>query len=209
MIRVVIADDHRIVREGVRRLLGDTGDIRIVGEAVSGQEALRAIEESTADVLLLDVSMPGSNFSDTLRAVRDRHPTLRVIVMSAHAEEEYAVRALKGGAAAYVTKERSPEELIEAIRAAAAGRRFISPSVGELLAAEAARDSKLPAHGRLSDRELDVLRLLASGRSVKEAAAELGLSAKTVSTYRTRLMEKLGLRSTAELIRYALEQKLA
>jgi DNA-binding NarL/FixJ family response regulator len=208
MIRVLLADDHRIVRDGLRRLLADTADVRAVGEATTGAEVLAQLDRAPADVVVLDVSMPGPGFSETLRTLRERHPSVRVIVLSAFAEQEYAVRALKAGASGYVTKEKSPEELVDAIRAAAAGRRYVSPSVGELLAADAARDATAPAHGKLSDRELEVLRLLGDGRSVKQAGADLGLSAKTVSTYRTRMLEKLGLRTTADLIRYAIEHKL-
>jgi two-component system, NarL family, invasion response regulator UvrY len=209
VIRVLLADDHRIVREGLRRLLADAPDVQVVGEAMSGAEALAHLEGVATDVVVLDVSMPGAGFSDVLRTMRERHPSVRVIVLSAFAEEEYAVRALKAGASGYVTKERSPEELVSAIRAAAAGRRYVSPSVGELLAAEAARDAAVPARGKLSNRELEVLRLLGAGRSVKEVGADLGISAKTVSTYRTRLLEKLGLTTTADLIRYAIENKLS
>lgn len=208
MIRVLLADDHRIVREGVRRLLDDTPDIRVTGEATSGLEALERLDTSAADVVLLDVTMPGAGFTDVLARMRARHPAARVIVLSAHAEQEYAVRALRADAAGYVTKERTPEELVAAIRAAAAGRRYISPSVGELLAAEAAGDAGRPSHGRLSDRELDVLRLLGAGRSVKEISAQLRISSRTVSTYRTRLLVKLGLRTTADLIRYTVEHQL-
>ncbi len=209
MIRVLIADDHRIVREGLKRLLAETGDITVAAEATTGEEALTALAATPVDVIVLDVAMPRTSFAQVLGAIRERFAAVRILVLSAHGEEEYAVRALKAGASGYISKERSPEELVGAIRTAAAGRRYISPSVGELLAADAARDASVPAHGRLSDRELEVLRLLGKGRSVKEIGAALGLSVKTVSTYRTRLLEKLALKSTADLIRYAIEQKLA
>ena len=208
MIRVLIADDHRIDREGLQRLLSETPDIRVLAEATTGNDVASALATIPIDVVVLDVSMPGSPFLDTLRMLREQHPTVRVIVLSAHGEEEYAVRAVRAGASAYVTKERSPEELVGAIRVAAQGRRFISASVAELLAADVVRDETLPAHSKLSDREFQVLRLLGSGRGAKDVAATLGLSVKTVSTYRTRLLEKLGLRTTAELIRYAIEHKL-
>lgn len=208
MIRVVVADDHRIVREGVRRLLDESADLRVVGEASAGDEALALLDRVAADVLLLDVAMPRTGFVTILAALRERHPSVRVIVLSGYAEAEYAVRALKGGALGYVTKERSPAELVDAIRAAAQGRRFISPTVADLLADAALLAATAPAHGELSGRELETLRLLGRGLSVKEAAAELGLSAKTVSTYRSRLLDKLGLRSTAELIRHAIERNL-
>lgn len=197
------------MRDGVRRLLADTADIRVVAEATTGADAVKALDGTPVDIVLLDVSMPQTSFADTVREMRRGHPSVRVVVLSAFAEEEYAVRALKAGAAGYVTKERTPEELVEAIRAAAAGRRFISPSVGELLAAEAAREAFAPARGKLSDRELEVLRLLGGGASVKEVAAQLRLSPKTVSTYRARLLEKLGIRTTADLVRYVIQNRLA
>lgn len=206
MIRVFVADDHRIVREGIRRLLDDTDDIRVVGEATSGAALLDGLAATAADVVLLDVSMPRTSFAEILRELRGRHPSIRAVVLSAYAEHEYAVRALKGGAFGYVTKERSPEELAEAIRAVAAGRRHISATVGDLLAEDVAGDRT--AHAALSDREDQVLRLLGAGLSVKEAGARLGLSIKTVSTYRSRLLEKLRLRTTAELIRYAVDHHL-
>lgn len=209
MIRIMIADDHRIVREGVRRLLGDTPDIRVAAEGTNGAEVLASLEHVAVDVVVLDVGMPHTSFATLLPELRARHPSVRVVVLSAHAEQEYAVRALRAGASGYVTKERSAEELAEAIRTAAAGRRYISATVGELLAADLAGDADRPAHGALSNRELEVLRLLGAGRSVKEVAAQLGLSVKTVSTYRTRLLEKLRLKSTADLIRYAMQQGLA
>jgi len=209
MIRVLIADDHRIVREGVRRILGDSPDMRIVAEATTGAETLRALEAHPVDVLVLDVAMPQTSFTKLLQDVRSNHPSVRVVVLSAHTEQEYAVRALRGGASGYVTKERSTEDLAEAIRMASTGRRYISASVAELLAADLAGDADRPAHAELSDRELEVLRLLGTGKSVKQIAAGLGLSVKTVSTYRMRLLEKLHLKSTAELIRFALQQNLA
>lgn len=206
MIRVLIADDHALMREGLRRLLSESGDIAVVGEAPTGAVLLDALLTIPADVVVLDVSMPGSRFVELLEELRRRHASIRVIVLSAHAEEEYAVRALKGGAAGYVTKHRSADDLLDAIRTAAAGRRYVSPGVGQLLAEDAARGGR--ADGALSDREREVLAGLARGRSLKQVAADLGLSVKTVSTYRSRLLEKLGLQTTADLIRYALERRI-
>jgi DNA-binding NarL/FixJ family response regulator len=209
VIRVLIADDHRIVREGLRRLLAETPDIRATSEATMGEEVLAALSTQPVDVVLLDIAMPRTSFVETLRSLREQYPKVRVIVLSAHGEAEYAVRAVKAGASAYVTKERSPEELVDAIRLAASGRRFISPTVGELLAADMTGDDSAPRHTRLSEREFQVLRLLGCGRSVKETGVELGLSVKTVSTYRSRVLEKLGLKGTADLIRYSIEHKLS
>ena len=210
MIRVLSVDDHRIVREGVARLLEESSDIRVVAEATSGAGALAQLEKQPVDVVLLDVAMPGTSFVETLRDLRARFPRARVIILTGHAEEEYAIRALKAGASGYVTKEHSSEELIAAIRKAHAGGTYVSASLAEQLAQHVGGQGSAegPAHQALSDRELEVLRLLGKGRSVKEIAAGLDLSAKTVSTYRTRILEKLGLKTTADLIRYAVEHQL-
>jgi len=208
MIRVMSVDDHRIVREGVTRLLAESPDIRVTAEATSGAGALAQLEKQPVDVVLLDVAMPGTSFVEALRDLRERFPKVKVIVLSGHAEEEYAVRALKAGASGYVTKEHSSEELIAAIRKAHAGGTYVSAALAERLAREVGGLSESPALDTLSDREHEVLRLLGKGRSVKEIGAELQLSPKTVSTYRTRLLEKLGLKTTADLIRYAVEHKM-
>lgn len=208
MIRVLAVDDHQIVREGVKRLLAESPDIRVTAEARSGAEALTRLAREPVDVVLLDVAMPGTSFIEALRELRERHPKSRVIVLSGHAEEEYAVRALKAGASGYVTKEHSSEELIAAIRKAHAGGTYVSASLAEQLARSVGGRTDGPAHAALSDRELEVLRLLGQGRSVKEIAGALDLSSKTVSTYRTRMLEKLGLKTTADLIRYAVEHAL-
>jgi len=208
MIRVALADDHRIVREGLRRLLAAAADVNVVGEVGSGDELLAFLSREPADVLVLDVSMPRTSFTSLLGALREAHPRLRIVVLSAHAETEYAVRALREGAAGYLTKERSSEELVEAVRRVARGARYVTPSVAELLAEDVAGEREDDA-GVLSDRELEVLRLIGAGRSVKEIAAQLRLSPKTVSTYRTRMLEKLSLKTTADLIRFALARGLA
>ena len=208
MIRVMSLDDHRIVREGVTRLLAESPDIRVTVEATSGAGALAQLQKEPVDVVLLDVAIPGTSFVETLRDLRERFPKVKVIVLSGHAEEEYAVRALKAGASGYVTKEHSSEELIAAIRKAHAGGTYVSAELAERLAREVGRHSESPSLDALSDREHEVLRLLGKGRSVKEIGADLHLSAKTVSTYRTRLLDKLGLKTTADLIRYAVEHKM-
>jgi len=208
MIRVLLADDQAIVRAGVKRLLEATSDIRVCAEAPSGDVVLELAGEAGADVVVLDVSMPGKEFLEILRELRERHPRLRTIVLSAHTEQEYAERAMKAGAAGYVMKDRTPSELIEAIRRASRGQRYISESLAEQLVASLTGERDRPAHGALSDREFEVLQLLGRGRSIKEIAAHLALSPKTVSTYRERILQKLDLKTTADLIRYAIQQGL-
>jgi len=208
MIRILIVDDHPIVRAGLRRIAEDDRGIVVTAEAPSGDEALVALTHSVADVVLLDVSMPGSPLTETLRRLRESHPTVRILVLSAHPEDQWAVRALRGGASGYLTKDHSPEQLLDAIRRVHRGGRYVSPTLAERLAAQLGQDFVGAPHEQLSDREFDVLRGLGMGRSVKEVASELGLSPKTVSTYRTRLMEKLGFATNADLVRYSMEHGL-
>ncbi|MFL5614407.1 MAG: response regulator [Gemmatimonadaceae bacterium] len=208
MIRILIVDDHPIVRAGLRRIAEDDRGIVVTGEAPSGDEALAALRQFVADVVLLDVSMPGSPFTETLRRLREQHPTVRILVLSAHPEDQWAVRALRGGASGYLTKDHSPEQLLDAIRRVHRGGRYVSPSLAERLAAQLGHDFVGAPHEQLSDREFDVLRALGSGRTVKEIAAALELSPKTVSTYRVRLMEKMGFTSNADLVRYSAEHGL-
>ena len=208
MIRVLIVDDHPIVRAGLRRIAEDDRAIAVTGEAASGDETLVALRRNVADVLLLDVSMPGAPFTETLRRVREEHPTVRILVLSAHPEDQWAVRALRGGAAGYLTKDHSPEQLLDAIRRVHRGGRFVSPALAERLAAQLGQDFVGAPHEQLSDREFDVLRGLGTGRTVKEVAALLRLSPKTVSTYRTRLMEKMRFATTADLVQYAVAHGL-
>jgi len=208
MIRILIADDHPIVRAGLRRIVEDDRSINVTAEAASGDAALVALNQHVADIVLLDVSMPGSPFTETLRRLREEHPSVRVLVLSAHPEDQWAVRALRGGASGYLTKDHCPEQLLEAIRRVHRGGRYVSPTLAERLAAQLGQDFDGAPHEQLSDREFDVLRGLGSGRTVKEVAEALGLSAKTVSTYRTRLMEKLGFATNADLVRYSSEHGL-
>jgi DNA-binding NarL/FixJ family response regulator len=208
MIRILIVDDHPIVRAGLRRIAEDDRGIVVTAEAASGEAALLALKQHVADVVLLDVSMPGSPFTDTLRRLRETHPTVRVLVLSAHPEDQWAVRALRGGASGYLTKDHSPEQLLDAIRRVHRGGRYVSPTLGEKLAAQLGQDFVGAPHEQLSDREFDVLRGLGTGRTVKEVAEALGLSPKTVSTYRTRLMEKMGFATNADLVRYSAEHGL-
>jgi two-component system, NarL family, invasion response regulator UvrY len=209
MIRILIADDHPIVRAGLRRIAEDDRGISVTAEAPSGDAALLALRQHVADVVLLDVSMPGTPFTETLRLLREEHPTVRVLVLSAHPEDQWAIRALRGGASGYLTKDHSPEQLLDAIRRVHRGGRYVSPTLAERLAAQLGQDFVGAPHEELSDREFDVLRGLGTGRSVKEVAESLGLSPKTVSTYRTRLMEKLGFATNSDLVRYCAEHGLS
>lgn len=203
MIRLLIADDHPIVRAGLRRIVEDDSSMVVTAEAASGNEALAALRQSAADVVLLDVTMPGGSFTDTLHRLRDEHPTVKVLVLSVHPEDQWAVRALRGGASGYLTKDHSPEQLLDAVRRVYRGGRYVSPALAERLAAHLGPGFDGAPHELLSDREFEVLRALGTGLSVKEIAQLMGLSPKTVSTYRTRLMEKMGLTNTADLVRYA------
>lgn len=208
MIRVVIADDHPVVQAGLRQIVAGQPDMRVVGEAANGDGVLAVLAGSPADVLLLDLTMPGAPFPGLLKHVLARYPGVPVLVMSMHPEDQFARRALREGAAGYLTKERTPDDLVEAIRNVTRGGTYVSPALAEQLAASL--DGRRPAvpHEALSDREHEVLRLIGGGRTVGEIAAQLTLSPKTVSTYRTRILQKLRLRTSAELIRYALEHQL-
>lgn len=208
MIRLLIADDHPIVRAGLRRIAEEDRSISVTAEAANGDEALAALGKVAVDVVLLDISMPGPPFTDTLHRMRERHPSVRVLVLSTHPEDQWAVRALRAGASGYLTKDHSPDQLLDAVRRVHRGGRFVSPTLAEKLAARLGPDIAGAPHERLSDREFEVLRRLGAGRSVKEAAAELDLSPKTVSTYRTRLMEKMHFTSTSDLVRYAAQHGL-
>jgi DNA-binding NarL/FixJ family response regulator len=209
MIRVLVADDHAIVRDGIRRLLDATADVRVAAETASADEIVPWVAAGGIDVVILDVKMPGRSFLEVLSDLREHHPKVRAIVLSAHAEEEYAERALKAGAIGYVTKARTPDDLLEAIRRAHRGVRYISDTLAQQLAASLSGERERPGHSALSDREYEVLQMLGRGKSVKEIAAALGLSAKTISTYRERILTKLELKTTADLIRYAIQHGVA
>ena len=208
MIRVVIADDHQILREGLRQLLQAAGDLAVVGEAADGHAVLQLVRTLDFDVLLLDMSMPGKSGIELIRQVKGEKPRLRILVLSMHEEHQYAVRAIRAGASGYLTKESATAQLVAAIRKVAGGGAFISAEVAERLAQEAMPHAEGPPHATLSDREYQVFRLLVSGRSVGDIAAELHLSAKTVSTHKARLMEKLGVDNNADLVHYAVRHRL-
>ncbi len=208
MIRLLIADDHPIVREGLKRILAESPDIQLAGEAVDGNEVLSLCENDDIDVLLLDISMPGPGFLEILQRLEAKHPLIRILVLSMHPEDHYAIRAIKAGAAGYLTKDHSPDELAKAVRRVYRGFRYITPSLAEDLATLLKADGATQLHEKLSNREYQVFHMIGSGKDTKTIAALLSLSPKTVSTYRSRIMEKMKLRSSAELIRYAIEHGL-
>lgn len=207
-IHVLIADDHAIVRQGLKQILSETEDMVVAGEADDGADALRLARQQSWDVYLLDVTMPNRNGIDTLKQLKKEFPRLPVLILSMHPEEQYAVRAIKSGAAGYLTKQSAPELLVTAIRQVAAGKRFISPALAEQLANALVDDGDKLPHERVSDREYQVLSRIASGKTLTQIAEELNLSVKTVSEYRKRLLEKMRLETTADLIRYGLEHGL-
>jgi len=210
MTRLLIADDHPIVREGLRRVVEDApgGGITVVGEASDGDELLAQATSVDPDVVLLDITMPGPGFVETIQRLKAIHPRVRILVLSVQPEDQFAVRALKAGAAGYVSKNLSPEHLVTAIHEVIRGGRYVSPSLAQRLAAAVADGADRPPHEGLSAREYQVLCLIGAGKSVKEIAAAMDLSVKTVSTYRTRILEKTTLKSNAEIIRYTVEHGL-
>jgi DNA-binding NarL/FixJ family response regulator len=206
MIRVLLADDHEIVRDGLKRILGACGDLQVAGEAANGDEALALARANDYDLALLDMSMPGLSGIDLVKRMKAEKPKMKLLVLSMHGEPQYAARALKAGAAGYLTKDSAAEKLVGAIRKVAAGGLLVSEAAAAGLLAASTGEG--PLHSRLSDREFEVFKLLAGGASPTEIARRLHLSVKTVSTHKTRIQEKLGLSSTAELVRYALENQL-
>lgn len=208
MIKVGIVDDHAIVRSGLRQFLGEHVDLKVTGEANNGREALELARGGEVDVLLMDISMPDHSGVDALQAIKARFPDLPVLILSGFPEAQYATTLLRYGASGYLNKECEPEEIVNAIRLVARGRRYISPSVAELLADNAVGDTERPPHELLSERELQVFLRLAKGETVGSMAESMFLSVKTVSTYRTRVLEKLKLTSNSELTYYALKNGL-
>jgi DNA-binding NarL/FixJ family response regulator len=209
MTRVLIADDHPVVREGVRRILEGAVEVEVVGEVGRSDEVVDAARRTRADVVVLDIGMPGPSYLDVLEALPAGSPGTRTLILSAQPEEEFAVRALRGGATGYLTKGYSPPDLIEAVRRVASGHRYVTAALAERLALGVVDEEAVQApHERLSGREFEVLRLLADGLSLKEIAARLQVSPKTVSSFRARILEKLRLKTNAELVRYALEHRL-
>lgn len=210
MIRIVIADDHTIVREGLKRLVSSAPGMQVVGEAADGTQTLERVRELVFDVLMLDLSMPGRSGMELIKLVHAEKPKLRILVLSMHQELQYAVRAIKSGASGYLTKESAPEQLEQAIRKVALGGAYISAEVAQQLALGAMPGaSRAAPHESLSDREFEVFRLLVAGLSATDIAERLTLSVKTVSTHKSNLMAKLGLNNVSDLVRYAMKHGLA
>ena len=208
MIKILVADDHAVVRQGVKQILADVRDMTVKDEAQNGTEALKKVAEQAFDVVLLDISMPGRSGLEVLEDIKALHPKLPVLILSMHPEEQYAVRALKAGASGYLTKASAPQELIGAIRKAAGGGKYVTTSLAEKLVDQLEIDTEKLPHELLSNREHQVMLMLAGGKSVSDIADELNLSVKTISTYRTRVMSKMGMKKNAELTLYAVHNKL-
>jgi len=208
MIRVLIADDHAVVRRGVRQILEETSDIEVTGEAASASELWPKVREGRFDAVVLDVNLPGRSGLELLGDLKWERPELPVLILTVHSEDQYAVRALKAGASGFLTKESAPEKLVDAIRKIAEGRRFITPEVAEKLASSVARGDAGPPHEALSDREFQILKMIASGKTVSQIGRELALSVKTISTHRTRILKKMNLKTNAELTHYAIRSGL-
>jgi two-component system invasion response regulator UvrY len=208
MIKILVADDHAVVREGLKQILSETPDMVVAAEASSAQEVLNKVWENNYDVVLLDISMPGRGGLDVLKELKDEKPKLPVLILSIYPEEQYAMRALKAGASGYLTKESAPDELIAAIKKISQGRKYVSASLAEKLAFEMEIGTEKPPHEMLSDREYQVMCMIAEGKTVKEVAGELSLSVKTISTYRSRILEKMRMKNNAELTHYAIKNHL-
>jgi two-component system, NarL family, invasion response regulator UvrY len=208
IIKILVVDDHSIVREGLKQILADSAEMVVAGEASSGQEAMQKIRAGGFDMVIMDISLPDRNGLEILEQVKVIFPKLPILILSMHAEEQYATRAFKAGASGYLTKESASEQLIAAIHKVAQGGKYVSPSLAEKLVFELVKDSQKPLHEVLSDRELQVLCLFASGKTLTEVSQTLCVSVKTISTHRARILEKMGMRNNAELIRYAIQNKL-
>jgi DNA-binding NarL/FixJ family response regulator len=208
MIKLLIADDHAIVREGLKQILADTSDISVAGEASSGQEAIKKVGVSHYDLILLDISLPGMSGLDVLKQIRLLKPSLPILILSMYPEEQYAIRSLRAGASGYLTKESATEELISAIRKVARGRKYITASLAEKIALDWEKDERRPLHEVLSDREYQVFCMIASGKTVKEISKLLSLSIKTVSTHRARILKKMDMKNSAQLTHYAIKHNL-
>jgi len=208
MIRILIADDHPVVRQGLKQVVAETSDMAVADEASNAQEVLDKVWSNDYDVVVLDITMPGRGGLDILKQLKVEKSGLPVLILSIHPEEQYAIRALKAGAAGYLTKGSAPEELTAAIRQVSAGKKYISSSLAEKLALHLENDTDKPIHEKLSDREYQILCKIASGEALKEIAQELFLSEKTISTYRSRILEKMNMKSNAELTYYAIKNGL-
>ncbi len=208
MIKILIADDHPIVRKGLKEIIEETSDMKVIDEASTGQEVLEKVFKTEFDVVLLDISMPGKSGLDILKELKNHRSKLTVLVLSMHPEEQYAVQVFKAGASGYLTKESAPDELLQALRKVSKGGKYVSSSLAEKLAYALEKDVEKAPHEILSAREYEVMRKIASGKTVTDIARELFLSPKTISTYRTRILEKMNMKNNAELIRYAIKNHL-
>jgi len=207
-IRLLIGDDHAVVRKGMKQILAETKDIVVADEAGNGREVLEKVQKTDFDMVLLDISMPGRDGLEVLKELKSLRPKLPVLMLSMYPEEQYAVRSLRSGASGYLTKDSAPDELISAIRKVSSGGKYVSASLAEKLAHKLGADVEKPLHETLSDREYQVMCMIASGKAVKEIGEELSLSVKTVSTYRSRILIKMRLKGNAELTRYAIDNRL-
>jgi len=207
MINIIIVDDHPVVRRGLKQILIEEPDMKVVGEAGSAQEAFTIIRATDCEAVILDISLPGASGVEILKQLKYEFKNLPVLILSVHSEEQYAIRTIKAGASGYLTKESAPEELVKAIRKIVSGGKYISSALAEMLVADMEKSGK-PLHEKLSDREFQIMRMIAHGKAIKTIGEELCLSEKTVSTYRTRLLEKMNMKTNAEIISYALKNKL-
>ncbi len=207
-IRILLADDHTMFREGVKQVLSANLDYLVVGEASNAQQVLEKIRKTSVDVVVLDISMPGRDGIEVLKQLKAMKPGLQVLVLSMFPEDQYAFRAIKAGAAGYLTKNKASAELIEAIRRVASGRKYISEEVAEQLALDLEKDADKPLHQKLSDREYQVMCMIASGKAVKQIADELSISVSSVSTLRTRILKKFNMKTNADITRYAIKHDL-
>ena len=208
MTRIAIADDHTLVRRGLTELLDETADVEVVLEVASGDELVRGVRDLEVDVVVTDMNMPGPSGLDLVKTLRSEHPGLGILVLSAHPEDQYAVRVVRAGASGYLTKESAEADLVDAVRRVASGRRYLTQALAESLLDSLDTDPDAAPHAALSDREFQTMRMLASGLTVGKIAEELSLSVKTISTYRARLLDKMEMSSNAEITRYALENGL-
>jgi len=208
MLKILIADDHPVFRRGLKQIISEASDMVVADEATDGWEALSKVRAGGCDVVLLDITMPGKNGMDVLAHLKNERPTLPILILSMHPEEQYAVRALRAGASGYLTKESTPDELVAAIRKVSRGGKYVSSSLAETLAFALQAKGEQPLHKTLSDREYQVMCMIASGKTVAEIAIELSLSVKTISTYRSRILEKMKMKNNAELARYATKNQL-
>ncbi|MGB9715319.1 MAG: response regulator [Thermodesulfovibrionales bacterium] len=208
MIKILIADDHAVVREGLKQIISERPDMKVTAEAGSSHEVLDLIDKNNFDVVILDIAMPGRGGIEILKELKQKRPRLPVLILSMYPEEQYAVRVLKAGASGYMTKESAPNELINAISIVSKGKKYISPTLAEKLAVDIELSTDRPLHESLSDREFQVMCMIASGKTLKEIAEQLSLSIKTISTYRSRILEKMNMKSNAELTHYAIKNHL-